>query len=145
RAELNRKFGRTGDLNADINARGRAEAAGEPWKAAKTGGTANSARNRKLGTRPSPRQSELDVNSLNPKHRPQVSFKNGREVPYGSRGSVRPDNHRVGEALEVKNYDLMDPSSRANMYNTIHRQYLQRTSNLPRGTQQRIIIDIRGQ
>jgi len=95
--------------------------------------------------RPSPRQSEFDVNGLNPNHRPQVSFSNGREVPYGSRGSVRPDHFRVGEALEVKNYDVLQPSNRANLYNTIHRQYLQRISNLPKGTHQRIVIDIRGQ
>ena len=96
-------------------------------------------------SRVSPRQSEIDVNDLNPNHRPQVSFNNGREVPYGSLGSVRPDNFRLGEALEVKNYDLLSASNRASLYNTIHRQYLQRKSNLPKGTHQRIIIDIRGQ
>jgi YD repeat-containing protein len=95
--------------------------------------------------RPSPRQSELDVSSLNPNHRSQVSFRNGREVPYASRGSVRPDNFRVGDAIEVKNYDLLQPSNRANLYNTIHGQYLQRVSNLPKGTHQRVVIDIRGQ
>ena len=101
---------------------------------------------RTVVTRPSARQSELDVSGLNPGHRPQVSFSNGREVSYGSRGSVRPDNYRVGgEALEVKNYDLSQAGNRANLYNTIHEQYLQRISNLPRGTQQRIVIDIRGQ
>lgn len=98
-----------------------------------------------LASRPSPRQSEIDVSSQNPEHRAQVSFRHGREVPYGSRGSVRPDNYRAGEAIEVKNYDLAQPSNRADLYNTIHRQYLQRKSNLPRGTHQRIIIDVRGQ
>lgn len=95
--------------------------------------------------RSSPRQSEIDVSGLNPNHRPQVSFSHGREVSYGSRGSVRPENFRVGEALEVKNYDVLQPSNRANLYNTVHGQYLQRISNLPKGTHQRIVIDIRGQ
>ncbi|MCO8122152.1 hypothetical protein NHH03_10420 [Stieleria sp. TO1_6] len=99
----------------------------------------------KNGDRPSPRQSEIDVNGQNPNHQPQVSFSNGKEVPYGSRGSVRPDNFIFGESLEVKNYNLLQPSNRASLYNTIRHQYFQRLSNLPKGTHQRIVIDIRGQ
>lgn len=95
--------------------------------------------------RPSPRQSELDVEALNPRHRPQVSFINGKEVPYSSRGSVRPDAYRAGDAIEVKNYNLSDAANRAGLYRTLTKQYLQRKSNLPKGTQQRIVIDVRGQ
>jgi len=95
--------------------------------------------------RPSHRQSELDASNLNPlNHRPQVSFKNGKEAPYASKGSVRPDGFVVGESLEVTNYNLSIPSNRSNLYNAIHRQYLQRLSNIPKGTLQRLLIDIRG-
>ncbi|MFN6108448.1 MAG: polymorphic toxin-type HINT domain-containing protein, partial [Planctomycetaceae bacterium] len=101
--------------------------------------------NTPLATRPSARDSEFDIISRNPKHRPQVSFKNGQEVTYGSKGSVRPDAFTFGEALEIKNYELSHSVNRANMYNRIHMQYLQRLSNLPKRTHQRIVIDIRGQ
>jgi len=39
--------------------------------------------------RPSWRQSELDVQKSYPDYEPQKSFKNGQEVPYGTRGSTR--------------------------------------------------------
>lgn len=91
------------------------------------------------------RQSELDVLASNPGHNPQVSFRNGRQVRYGERGSVRPEGYRLGEAIEVKNYNLLDPRSRAGLYNRIRQQFLRRISNLPRGTHQRIVLDIRGQ
>lgn len=58
---------------------------------------------------------------------------------------MRPDAYRVGDALEVKNYDLLHSGNRANLYNTVKKQYLQRVSSLPRGTHQRIVIDVRGQ
>jgi hypothetical protein len=57
--------------------------------------------------RPTPRQSEIDVGvDLPPGARPQVSFKNGQEVPYGTSGSVRPD-YCLGNvcSVEVKNYN----------------------------------------
>ena len=44
---------------------------------------------------------------LGTKARPQVSYLNGKEVPYGTKGSVRPD-FVIGNkaAFEVKNYDI---------------------------------------
>jgi hypothetical protein len=98
--------------------------------------------------RPTPRQSELDALAQNPGHRPQVSYKNGREVPYGTKGSSRPDGFTIGpppEALEVKNYDVLDPANRANLYETVQAQYRRRLGNLPSGTRQVFILDLRGQ
>jgi hypothetical protein len=98
--------------------------------------------------RPTPRQSELDALAQNPGHQPQVSYKNGREVRYGTSGSSRPDGFKIGpppEALEVKNYDVLDPGNRANLYETVQAQYRRRLGNLPKGTKQVFILDLRGQ
>ncbi|AHG65587.1 putative filamentous hemagglutinin / adhesin [Advenella mimigardefordensis DPN7] len=58
--------------------------------------------------RPSHRESEIAIGKdLGEGWRPQVSFKDGKEVPYGTKGSVRPD-WCLGNvcSIEVKNYDL---------------------------------------
>ncbi|MCS4511928.1 hypothetical protein NBM50_17190, partial [Xylophilus ampelinus] len=63
--------------------------------------------------RPTPRQSEIDVGlDLPPGARPQVSYKNGQEVPYGTSGSVRPD-YCLGNvcSVEVKNYNIATNSN----------------------------------
>lgn len=42
--------------------------------------------------RPTPQQSEKDIGKdLGERWRAQVSFKDGKEVPYGTKGSTRPD------------------------------------------------------
>jgi RHS repeat-associated protein len=103
------------------------------------------------GARPSWRQSERDAGrSLSERFgsdvRPQVSYRGGREVP-GGRGSVRPDiTVTTSEGVityEVKNYNIATNSSGL-IYN-VSQQAITRAHELPEGTQQRIIIDIRGQ
>jgi len=54
--------------------------------------------------RPSWRQSEIDIGKEYPEYSAQKSFKNGKEVPYGTKGSSRPDFYREGFSIEVKNY-----------------------------------------
>ncbi|WP_081064354.1 hemagglutinin repeat-containing protein [Burkholderia stagnalis] len=97
-------------------------------------------------SRPSPRQSELDVESdLGSGHNPQVSYKNGQEVPYSTPGSVRPDISTVDRTIsyEVKNYNIENNSS--GLINNVANQAIQRAANLPEGMQQQVVIDIRGQ
>ncbi len=55
-------------------------------------------------TRPSWRQSEIDVGKEYPGYRDQVSFKEGNEVSHGTKNSSRPDFYIDGHSLEVKNY-----------------------------------------
>ncbi|MDD2169276.1 hypothetical protein N5925_12040, partial [Glaesserella parasuis] len=65
--------------------------------------------------RPTPQQSEKYVGQMLPKvAHAQISYKNGKEVPYGTEGSVRPD-WCIGEicSIEVKNYNIH--SNRANL------------------------------
>ncbi|WP_081053958.1 hemagglutinin repeat-containing protein [Burkholderia territorii] len=97
-------------------------------------------------SRPSPRQSEVDVGSdLGPGHDPQVSYKNGQEVPYATPGSVRPDISTVDRTIsyEVKNYNIENNSS--GLINNVANQAIQRAANLPQGMQQQVVIDVRGQ
>lgn len=99
----------------------------------------------KTTSRPSWRQSEVDVGKMNPDYRPQVSFLNGKEVPYGTPGSSRPDYYKIGSSLEVKNYNVTTDSGRESLIRVVSEQVKQRIINLPKDTTQTIIIDVRGQ
>jgi hypothetical protein len=95
--------------------------------------------------RPSWRQSEIDIGKEYPEYSAQKSFKNGKEVPYGTKGSSRPDYYKEGFSIEVKNYKIITPEGRSRLVNNISTQFEKRLSDLPRGTKQTVIIDIRGQ
>jgi len=99
----------------------------------------------KSASRPTWRQSEIDVGKMNPDYKPQVSFLNGKEVPYGTPGSSRPDYYKVGSSLEVKNYNVTTDSGRTSLIKVVSDQVKQRITNLPNDTTQTIIIDVRGQ
>ncbi|MBP2623226.1 hypothetical protein [Streptococcus oricebi] len=95
--------------------------------------------------RPSWRQSEIDIGKDYPDYEAQKSFLNGEEVPYRTKGSVRPEYYKSGHSIEVKNYNLETPSGRNNLVNNVSKQIIQRNANLPSGTFQTIVVDIRGQ
>ncbi|VYT97218.1 hypothetical protein [Clostridium tertium] len=95
--------------------------------------------------RPSWRQSELDVQSDFPDYNPQKSFIDGDEVPYGTKGSSRPDFYKEGASIEVKNYKVTTSEGRSRLINNISNQVNKRITDLPSGTSQTIIIDVRGQ
>ena len=97
------------------------------------------------GTRPTWRQSEIDAKADYPDYNEQVSFLNGEEVPYGTKGSVRPDYYKPGSSVDIKNYNIETASGRSNLTNNISNQYYQRNVHLPQGTKQSVLIDIRGQ
>lgn len=82
-----------------------------------------------------------------PNAEPQKSFKNrtADDVRYGEPGSVRPDywDEASKTAFEVKNYDLNKNLN--GLKNSIKDQYPKRMVNLPPGSNQKYIIDIRGQ
>lgn len=96
---------------------------------------------------PSPRQSELDVfNQYGGSE--QMTYMGGKEVPFGTPGSTRPDIVRMVdnhlEAIEVKNYNLENSKSLNTLYNELERQVSARVANCPPGTTQRIVLDVRG-
>jgi filamentous hemagglutinin len=96
-------------------------------------------------SRPTPKQSEVDVGKdLGGDARPQVSYKDGKEVAYGTPGSVRPD-WCVGTtcSVEVKNYNLAN--NEQGLISSVSTQAKQRAENLPGGMVQTVVIDVRGQ
>lgn len=97
--------------------------------------------------RPTPQDSEKKAKEIYGGDE-QRSYKDGREVPYGTLGSTRPDivrstSNGVLEAIEVKNYDLSNGTSQ--LVNELSRQISDRCENMPNGTIQRVCLDIRGQ
>ena len=78
----------------------------------------------------------------------QVAFLNGKEVPFDTKYSTRPDilrdykGHK--EAIEVKNYNLNLESSRYRLVRELNRQITNRVDNLPKGYKQRIVLDVQG-
>ena len=97
--------------------------------------------------RPSPRDSEIKAQEIYGGDE-QKSYKDGKEVPYGTPGSTRPDivrqNGDETEAIEVKNYNLEDPKQVAALIKELQRQIGQRVQDLPEGFLQRVVLDVRG-
>lgn len=75
----------------------------------------------------------------------QKSFINGEEVPYGTKGSVRSEFKKNAHSVEVKNYDIETSSGRKSLINNVSNQIKNRLTNLPEGTEQTVVIDVRGQ
>ncbi|MBU3231231.1 hypothetical protein N7M99_12170 [Shouchella clausii] len=96
-------------------------------------------------TRPSWRQSEIDVGKEYPGYRDQVSYKQGNEVSHGTKNSSRPDFYIKGHSIEVKNYKVTTSSGRSNLIRNVSKQINKRISDLPEQTKQSVIIDVRGQ
>ncbi|HFU4352190.1 TPA: RHS repeat-associated core domain-containing protein, partial [Streptococcus suis] len=96
-------------------------------------------------TRPSWRQSEIDVGKQFSDYSNQKSYLNGQEVPYGTKGSVRPEYYNNNHSVEVKNYNLENKNGKYNLVNNVTKQVEQRVQHLPSGSRQTIFVDIRGQ
>lgn len=96
---------------------------------------------------PTPRESELRVLEKYGGSE-QVSFLNGKEVSMSTQHATRPDvvryNNGVLEAIEVKNYNLNSAASRSTLYSELERQVTSRATNLPAGSTQRIVLDVKG-
>lgn len=76
----------------------------------------------------------------------QLTYLNGEQVPFGTENATRPDIVRfLGdhiEAVEVKYYDLANPSCRNVMYKELEREVKDRIVNLPAGSTQSIVLDV---
>lgn len=82
----------------------------------------------------------------------QYSFLKGRQVPYGTWGSVRPENFKPGrwgvsrpESVDVRSGDITTSVRRYRLARLAVEQAQQRARHLPRRTVQKIVIDARGQ
>ncbi|EAH4125159.1 hypothetical protein EQ518_14560, partial [Listeria monocytogenes] len=56
-----------------------------------------------------------------------------------------PELYRQGHSIEVKNYNVQTSSGQNNLINNVSKQIKERLTNLPPGTEQTILIDVRGQ
>ena len=78
----------------------------------------------------------------------QLTYLNGKQVPFGTEGATRPDVVRVIgdhiEAVEVKYYNLESSASLNTLYNELQREVTARVANLPAGSTQKIILDVTG-
>lgn len=100
-------------------------------------------------TIPTHRQSELTVLERTKGGREQVAYLNGEEVPVNTKDCTRPDTIKkksdgTVHAKEVKNYNLNDSACRNSLYHEVRRQVQSRVINLPKGSTQEIILDVRG-
>ena len=78
----------------------------------------------------------------------QLSYLKGKQVQVGTQGATRPDIVRVLsdhiEAIEVKYYNLENEACLSSLYNELVREITARVANLPKGSTQRIILDVTG-
>lgn len=78
----------------------------------------------------------------------QLSFLDGKQVPFGTQHATRPDIVRfMGdhiEAIEVKYYNLESPASLNTLYSELEREISARVANLPANSTQKIILDVTG-
>uniref|UniRef100_UPI0004A29347 hypothetical protein n=1 Tax=Streptococcus suis TaxID=1307 RepID=UPI0004A29347 len=95
--------------------------------------------------RPTWKQSEIDVGKQFPDYGNQKSYLDGQEVPYGTKGSVRPEYYNNKHSVEVKNYNLESKNGKYNLVNNVIKQVEQRVQHLPSGSRQTVFIDVRGQ
>ena len=92
------------------------------------------------------RQSERDAGQrLGSNYSEQKSFRDGQEVPYGIKDGTRPRWYKSGSSIEVKNYDIQTVDGQDRLVGNVVDQAMSRASNLPQGTVQSLIIDVRGQ
>lgn len=104
---------------------------------------------RSANTIPTPRESELTVLDRTANSSEQLSYLDGIEVPMNTPGATRPDvvvQNADGtiKAIEVKNYNLASSNSRGTLLSELERQITSRASNLPAGSTQEIVLDVRG-
>jgi hypothetical protein len=67
------------------------------------------------------------------------------EVPYGTKGSTRPDVYTPGESIDIKNYNLTNSTGQSNLVRDVVAQAQTRAQILPSSDVQRLIVDVRGQ
>lgn len=128
----------TGALAGGVSEANALRNASKAAEAAKDGATV---------AKPVPTAQEAEISALEKfGGEQQVTFLDGKVVEYGTKGATRPDIVRnVGgklEAIEVKRYDLVNNTSR--LYSELEREVSARVANLPKGSLQRIVLNVEG-
>lgn len=143
----------TGDMNEALEAVAVSGSEGFKWGAITgvlTGGGSKALSiYRSTKKIPTPRDSELKVLNMTDDAVEQVSYLDGKRVSSSTHGATRPDvvvQNADGtvKAIEVKNYNLESSSSRSGLLSELERQITSRNINLPTGSTQEIVLDVRG-
>ncbi len=138
---------RTKSIGKAVNAARQAYGEGFSWNAV-TGITYDHAfETGETGGIPSALRSEEDAAVLYDGET-GTAFLNGEKVSVDTSGAVRPDVLRQTEngveAIEVKNYDLSSEKIVDLLCDELERQVEERKNNLPEGSTQRLVLDVRG-
>lgn len=145
----------TGDVEKTVEAAALAGADAFKWGAiigAVTGGISHVMPKTMTGSKiPTYRESEQEALRQIKNGTGQVSYLAGKEVPWGTPGSSRPDvvsplgnGTKAVLATEVKNYNLSNSGNVNAMIQKLRVEISQRTIDLPKGSKQEIILDARG-
>lgn len=145
----------TGDVEETLEAAALAGGNGFKWGAitgAVAGGISHVLPKTMTGSKiPTYQESEQEALRRIKNGTDQVSYLAGKEVPWGTSGSTRPDvvsplgnGTEAVLATEVKNYDLSNSGSFSVLLKELHRQVSERNIALPKGSKQEIILDARG-
>ncbi|MBM6696448.1 hypothetical protein H6A11_05320 [Bifidobacterium pullorum subsp. saeculare] len=145
----------TGDVEKTVEAAALAGADAFKWGAiigAVTGGISHVMPKTMTGSKiPTYRESEQEALRQIKNGTGQVSYLAGKEVPWGTPGSSRPDvvsplgnGTKAVLATEVKNYNLSNSGNVNTMIQKLRVEISQRTIDLPKGSKQEIILDARG-
>lgn len=145
----------TGDVEKTVEAAALAGADAYKWGAiigAVTGGISHVMPKTMTGSKiPTYRESEQEALRQIKNGTGQVSYLAGKEVPWGTPGSSRPDvvsplgnGTKAVLATEVKNYNLSNSGNVNTMIQKLRVEISQRTIDLPKGSKQEIILDARG-
>lgn len=143
----------TGDMNEALEAAAISGSEGFKWGAitgvVAGGGSKALSIYRSTKTIPTPRDSEIKVLDMTDNAVEQVSYLDGKMVSSSTQGATRPDvvvKNADGtvKAIEVKNYNLESSASRNGLLNELERQITSRVNNLPTGSTQEIVLDVRG-
>ena len=145
----------TGDVEKTVEAAALAGADAFKWGAiigAVTGGISHVMPKTMTGSKiPTYRESEQEALRQIKNGTGQVSYLAGKEVPWGTSGSSRPDvvsplgnGTKAVLATEVKNYNLSNSGNVNTMIQKLRVEISQRTIDLPKGSKQEIILDARG-
>lgn len=145
----------TGDVEKTVEAAALAGVDAFKWGAiigAVTGGISHVMPKTMTGSKiPTYRESEQEALRQIKNGTGQVSYLAGKEVPWGTPGSSRPDvvsplgnGTKAVLATEVKNYNLSNSGNVNTMIQKLRVEISQRTIDLPKGSKQEIILDARG-
>lgn len=125
---------------------GGAESVVDNVRTAKTTRSIQAKNNEKSesGKVPSKEQTIQQVTSQYEGYKQNQTFLNGKKTTRNAQGSVSPTLYKEGSCIDVKCYNIQSESGRRQLVREVGMRSEKMKKNLPTGTKQTIIIDVRG-